>query len=90
MHILAESVIITTVLQLVELLDKKRTFACTRAITEAIRQNCTRLLRTELTAYAGGSEAGWRMRIFDLFLRISFIHALIVWGKDVSSDDFDQ
>ena len=27
---------------------------------------------------ARGNEAGWRMRIFDLFLRISFIHALIV------------
>ena len=29
------------------------------------------------------------MRILDLFLCISSIHALIVWRKDFFSDDFD-
>ena len=32
-----------------ELLDKERTFPCTRAVSEAMRRNCTRHLRTDYT-----------------------------------------
>ena len=32
------------------LLDKERTFPCTRAVSEGMRQNCTRRLRTDYTS----------------------------------------
>ena len=34
-----------------ELLEKERTFPCTSAISEAMRQNCTRRLRTNYNDY---------------------------------------
>ena len=35
-----------------ELLDKERTFPYTRAISEAMRQHCTRRLRTDYTFFS--------------------------------------